>query len=164
MKLRDTFLDIALWFIVTVTPLTLSILAKVTQLGFLWILSVVIYSLIAGRRESKLSKIALYIILLVSIGIYLVSKYLDLYYGIDAYALFIIFPALLGVLTGTTDVKYIKQAFIIESLLQLLVLTDKTLVYNNLKPVFMPLELAILLSYIILVVASLLGRLVSRFT
>jgi len=162
MKLRDIMLDIVFWFIVSVIPLVISIFAGVNQLGLIWIFTIIVYSLIARRRENKLSKMALYIILLVSIAIYLTSKYLNIYYGIDAYALFIIFPALLGVLVGTTEMRYIKQAFIIESLLQLLVLTDKNLLYNGLKPVFIQLELAILLSYVVLVVSALLGRIVSR--
>ena len=162
MRLREFMIDTILWFVIVVVPVIASFLLQVSQLGVLWAFSVILYTIAVSRRLSKLSAISLYILTSISLAFYFVSKYLGQYYPIDAYALFFIFPALLGLTAGTFDERFLKHAFIVTSLLQVLVLTDENYLYNGLKPIFAPLEIAILVSYIIVTLGVIFGKLFSR--
>jgi len=155
-------IDTILWFVLVATPIVVSLYLRVSQMGFLWIFGVILYAIAVSRRMSKISAISLYITSALSVLFYVVTKYMNYYIPIDAYALFFIIPALLGLTVGTIDEKFVKHAFIIASMLQVHVLTDESLLYNNLKPVFAPLQIAFMISYVVLVLGVLFGKLFSR--
>ena len=155
-------IDILLWFLLVVLPIVISLYLRVSQMGLLWIFGVILYAIAVSRRMRKISAISLYVTSALSVLFYVATKYMNYYFPIDAYALFFIFPALLGALVGIIGEKAIKHILIIESLLQVLVLTDNNFLYNNLKPIFAPLEVAILASYIVIIIGVLLGKAFSR--
>ena len=153
--MKEDLVDALAFLLIGITPISISLFFKVTYLGLVSLLAIIAYTAWLSRRMSRLAFLKYVLASFVFFGIYAITQVLQISFNIDAYSLFIIFPALLGIFAGLFEGKVLREALVIMTILPLFVITT-WFSYNGLEVVFLPLYACFILAYGVLLLSYIL--------